>query len=131
MPDSTEDDPYIQWSRDAESLFEIGKYLNREKHPVQVRLPRDLANRAVEAWSRESSSKELVGETHEQYHLRSAAATLSLIGATLEAEFGEEGEGVTFDLDDGEEITFELDAWFVGCALEAADNAGVLKNEFE
>jgi hypothetical protein len=122
MPNSTQDDPYIRWSRDAQTLFEIGAYLNREKHhPVQVRLSRDLANRAVEAWNREDSGEPADGETHEQYQLRSAAAVLSLIGSTLERGFSAEGD----------EVIFELDAWFVGVALEAADDAGALTFESE
>jgi hypothetical protein len=121
MSNSTPDDPYLQWSNDAETLFEIGKYLNREGHPVQVRLSKDLANRAIEAWSRDDSGELPAEETHEQYHLRSAAATLGLIGLTLESGFREEGD----------EVIFELDAWFVGAALEAADDAGVLTTQTE
>ena len=116
MSNSSNSDPYMQWSRDAATLFEIGKYFNREDHPVQVRLSRELANRAINAWNREDSGELPSGETHEQYHLRSAAATLKLIGLTLESGFREEGE----------EAVFDLDAWYVGVALEAADVAGVL-----
>ena len=121
MTNSTEDDPYIQWSQEAGTLYEIGKYLNREKHPVRVRLSRELANRAIDAWRRERRDGLPDGETHEQYHLRSAAAALSLIGLTLENGFSE----------DGDEVLFELDAWFVGVALEAADDAGVLNADPE
>ena|ERR1022692_3491959 len=121
MASPTADDPYIQWGRDAKSLYEIGQYLNRDEHPVRVRLSKDLANEALEAWRREDLDELPDGETHEQYHLRSAAASLAMIGSTLEEGFSE----------DGDEVVFELDAWFVGAALEAADNAGALKMDPE
>src|ERR1700733_9728734 len=116
MPTSFPDDPYIEWSGDAETLVKIGEYLNREAHPVQVRLSRDFAARAMEAWNRDDSGELPSNESHEQYRQRSAAATLGLIGLTLESGFSEEGD----------EVIFELDAWFVGAALEAADDAGAL-----
>jgi hypothetical protein len=121
MANSPDNDPYEQWRKDSSTLHEIGRYLSREAHPVRVRLPRRLTDEAISAWLRDDGETIPVAETQEQYRIRSAAATLALIGLALENGFDESGD----------ELVFELDAWQVGAALEAADNAGSTEVEGE
>jgi len=119
VADDFEDDPYLLWREESLVLHEIGKYLNRTKHPVEVRLPRALADLALNSWRREGFDGNLEDESNENYRVRSEAAALALIGLTLEQGFIQEGD----------EVIFELDAWFVGAALEAADRAEALQKE--
>ena len=55
-------------------------------------------------------------ETPEQRAIRHEAATLSLIGLSIE----------NTGIEDGDQVVFKLDAWLLGNALEAADRAGRL-----
>lgn len=105
-------DTYDLWGQDASVLHEIGKYLRQEQHPIRVHLPRTLAELALAAWRRDDSTDHLEDETHDEYRVRSAAATLALIGLSLESGFEENGD----------EVIFELDAWHLGLALEAGDD---------
>lgn len=111
-----EDDRYDQWRDDAELLAEIGRALLSQETRIRVRLPRDLAERAVLAWQREADDRELPPETPEQQQVRHHAGTAGLIGLSIEQE------GRT----DGNTVVVELDAWHIGDALGAADDAGYL-----
>jgi hypothetical protein len=75
-----------------------------------------LADRAVAAWQRDEEPVNLLPETDEQRSIRRDAGTLALIGEFIE-ETG---------VEDGDDVAFELDAWLLGNALEAADRAGQL-----
>jgi hypothetical protein len=83
---------------------------------LKVRLPRNLADQAVAIWQRSASEEEIPPETHEQRAIRNRAASVALIGQAIEET------GVA----DGEDVVFTVDAWFVGDALSAADEAGLL-----
>lgn len=110
----TGDRRYEVWGRDADTLAEIGRELLGQVTRVSVRLPRLLAEAAVASWDRDSRDEELPTETPEQWGTRDRAATLSLIGPSIT------DEGVW----EGDEVVVDLDAWFIGNALQAADDAG-------
>jgi hypothetical protein len=108
---------YEDWAADAGALHELAQQLLPQSPKVQVRLPRELADRAVAAWQREEDPGNLRQETAEERTLRNDAATLALIGQSVE-ETG---------IEDGDDVLFKLDAWILGVALEAADKAGRLE----
>jgi hypothetical protein len=110
MANSSQADPYRQWHEESLVLHEIGTYLSQTKHPVEVRLPRALADLALNSWQREGFEEFIAVETSEQHRIRSEAASLALIGLTLSQGF----------VQDGDEVIFQLDACFVGAAIEAA-----------
>ena len=101
------------WRQDEALLAKIGGVLAPQETEVEVRLPRDLADAAVRAWQRtDDDATDLEVETCEQRVVRLRAGALALIGAALE-DRGRE---------DGGEIVVRLAAWFVGDALNAADD---------
>ena len=114
--------------RDAEQKF--GRHLQYEhtastepvpKLPIGCRRAKtgSLSNEALAAWQRDGYTGDLPDrETAEQRSARSRAATLSLIGLSVE------DRGVV----DGEDVVVELDAWFIGHALAAADDDGLLRD---
>jgi hypothetical protein len=111
------DEAYRQWAADAELLGEIGRALGRQPIEVVVKLPVALAERALESWQRDTTNLALPDpETAEQLRIRRRAASASLIGCSVESA------GVT----EGDEVTVSLSAWFVGDALTAADEDGIL-----
>lgn len=55
-------------------------------------------------------------ETHTQRAVRHQAGTLGLIGLCIQ------NRGV----DDGDDVVVDMPSWYVGLALEAADEAGLL-----
>ena len=112
-------DPYDAWSEDAELLAQIGRALSRQPTRLTVRLPRDLADRAVGSWNRDDFDGELPPETAGQRLIRNRAGAVGLIGLSIE----QTGQA------DGEEVIVELDTWYVGDALRAADDAGLLADE--
>jgi hypothetical protein len=71
----------------------------------------------VAAWQHDEDPGNLAQETVEQESVRGDAATLALIGQSIE-ETG---------IDEGDDVLFRLDAWILGVALEAADKAGRLE----
>jgi hypothetical protein len=76
-------DEYARYGRDAEVLAAIGAAL-RGQSPELVTLPADLADAAVMAWQRDE--REPTGaETPEQRRLRTAAATVALIGLAVQS----------------------------------------------
>jgi hypothetical protein len=107
---------YEDWVADAGTLHELAQEFLPQSPKVQVRLPRDLADRAVTAWQRDEEPGNLPRETAEQRSIRDDAGTLALIGQSIE-ETG---------IEDGDAVVFKLDAWILGIALEAADRAGRL-----
>lgn len=109
----TADRRYEVWGKDADTLEEIGRELLGQVTRVSVRLPRVLAEAAVASWDREDGDEELPAETSEQWATRDRAATLSLIGLSIA------DRGVW----EGGEVVVDLDAWFIGNALQAADDA--------
>lgn len=104
-------DSYEQYARDAEVLGRIGKALVPQDTHLQVRLPEDLAGLAVAAWQREDSDR-LDAETPAQRIVRHRAANLDLIGLCIQ----------NTGQPDGDDVSCELDAWYIGAALEAADD---------
>ena len=114
----TTENAYEVWEAEVRVLADIGRAVFRQRTRVSVRLPRQLAELAVAAWKREDHEVELPeGETLEQRTTRLRAGTLALIGLAIE-------EGGTWD-DDG--VIVEIDAWHLGGAFDAADDAGLLK----
>ena len=107
---------YEDWAADAGALHELAQQLLPQTPKVQVRLPRELADRAVSAWQRDEDPGNLPQETAEQRSIRDDAGTLALIGQSIE-ETG---------VEDGDDVLFRLDVWILGVALEAADKAGGL-----
>jgi hypothetical protein len=107
---------YQQWRADAHTLHELAQQLLPQTPKIQCRISRTLADRAVNAWARDEESGEASPETNEERSLRDDAATLALIGQSIE-ETG---------VEDGDEVLFRIDAWLLGNALESADRAGQL-----
>jgi hypothetical protein len=107
---------YEDWAEDAGALYELAQRLLPQSPKVQVRVPRDVADRAVAAWQRDEESGNLSRETNGQRSSRDDAGTLALIGQAIEETGVEEGA----------DVVFRLDAWILGVALEAADRAGRL-----
>ncbi len=97
----------------AEVLGNIGAALFRQPTTLTVRLPRELADLALAARRRDDDDGSPPGpETAEQTITRHRAGTLALIGRCIE----QSGRA------DGKVIVCELDAWYIGGALEAADD---------
>ena len=101
------------YRQEAEVLGEVGAALAALSLPeVEVRLPRALAELALAAWQREHDEGPPAPETFEQRVLRHRAATLTLIGRSIES-------GGRWSDDD---VTVELHPQFIGEALAAADD---------
>lgn len=90
-------------------LAAIGAHLDPQISRVSVRLPRSLAESAVDAWDREESGG-IGEESREEYELRDDAAELALIGLAITSR------GVR----EGEEVVVELDIVQIAAALRAA-----------
>ena len=101
------------YQHDAQVLGEIGQVLTRAPlAKLEVRLPRDLAGKAVAAWDREDAQAPAERETCEQRLQRHRAGVLALIGLSV-AQAGRWED---------DEVVVELDAVFVGLAIDAADD---------
>jgi hypothetical protein len=109
-----------QWNEDATALAEIGAALFAQTTRLKVQVPRRLAEAALAAWTREDIESETDDrpETHEEGITRARAGSFALIGAAIEKR-GEPS--------DDDHLTVDLDAWFVGHALDAADEAGLIQ----
>jgi hypothetical protein len=105
-----------QDANDAGLLGKIGAALFPQQTTLSVRLPKGLAGLAQAAWHREAGQGPPGPETAGQRTARHRAGTLALIGLCVENT----GRA------DGDEIICELDAWYIGAALEAADQHGLL-----
>jgi hypothetical protein len=78
-----------------------------------------LAKEALDKWERDTSGGALSSpESPEQWPIRDRAATLSLIGLSIQ----EDG------VEDGEDVVVDLDAWFIGHALDAAEEDDLLSD---
>lgn len=108
------------WERDADVLARIGSHLIAQPTEVEVRVPVDLADKAIAAWQRsEDDDQEEVDGDEVDADVdvaRDRAATLALIGAAID----DNGRV------DGDEYVVRLDAWFIGDAFGAASDAGLL-----
>lgn len=102
-----------QWRGDGAVLAAIGKELLGQPTSITVRISRQLAQAALAAWERDEVD---VDDDGIDASVRGRAGTLALIGASI-AENGPI---------DGEEVVVDLDAWFIGDALRAADEDGLL-----
>lgn len=107
---------YEEWESDAEQLHQLAQVLLPQTPRVELTVPRTLADRAVAVWQREEHAGDLESETDAQRAVRDEAATLALIGQSIEDS----------GMENGELVVFKLDAWVLGNALEAADRAGRL-----
>ncbi len=113
---------YNQWDEDRKVLVAVGQRLFDQSLRVEVRLPARLAEAALKAWQRDDDGDDDGDgdlpdpETDEQRRVRHDAGILALIGLSIEQR------GVT----DGEDVIVDLDAWYVGGALDAADAAGMI-----
>ena len=112
------DEQLQRFSADAAILAQIGAYLFLQPTRMKVRLPRELAEAAVLAWQREEVGS-LDEEAPTEKQIRGQAGTLALIGLSVERSTRDQDE------DDGD-VVVELDAWFIGAALDAADEAGLI-----
>jgi hypothetical protein len=105
------------WQADEQVLAEIGGLLFLQVTEVEVRLPRLLADQAVAAWQREDEvDGPFPDESCEERIVRHRAGALALIGAALE-------DGGRAEED---EVVVRLDAWFIGDALNAAGDQGLI-----
>jgi hypothetical protein len=111
------EDPYQRWVHDAAVLAKIGRELYDQSTTVRVRLSAFAAAEAVASWERDETDG-LAEETPPQSEIRHRAAILALMGLCIH-----EG-GVR----KGEDMVVELPAWYVGLALAAADEDGLLPN---
>jgi hypothetical protein len=111
-------DEYQEWAADSEVLAQIGRVLFDQPAKLIVSLPRDLAERALASWRRSGIERSLREESPEQRMIRHRAGFLGLIGLSIEHSGG---------LRESEDVMVELDAWYVGAALEAADDLGLLQ----
>lgn len=106
------------WASDESTLAEIGAALMKQPTEIEVHLPRSLASAAVQAWQRDDDEDfDLEGESCEQRVVRHRAGALALIGVAVE----------NGGRDDGDAVVVKLDAWFIGDALNAADDAGLIE----
>ena len=112
------DAAHEQWSKQADVLAQVGRALFPQETRLSVRLPASLADAAVAAWREDGPESLPERETPEQLRARHRAAALGLIGLSIE------NRGVRH----GGEVVVELDAWFIGDALRAADEAGLLRD---
>jgi hypothetical protein len=111
-----------RYAADAAVLARIGRALFSQPTGLEVRLPQELADLALAAWARDEDDGPLGEESREQSIVRHRAGTLALIGLCIEHSAG----GAV----DGDNVLVDLDAWHIGSALEAADDAGLLADVF-
>jgi hypothetical protein len=110
------DDRYETWARDSGVLAQIGLAVFSQPTRIAVRLPRALADEALAAWRRDDDGVPIPPETADQRAVRLRAATLALIGLSIE----------TGGMWDENEVVVDLEAWYITDAYGAADEAGLL-----
>src|SRR4051812_30331708 len=83
---------YERYARDRGLLREIGLVLRDQPADAPSSIPRELALGAVAAWDRDEEEQLADPETDAQSADRDAAATLALVGLTLQstANLGED-----------------------------------------
>lgn len=96
---------------EGELLAEIGQALMPQNLRVSVLLPRELADRAVQAWERDDNDPD-VGESEENRLQRVRAGHAALIGLAVEERGSKLPNG---------DVRVDLQAWQVGVALETND----------
>lgn len=97
---------------EAAALAEVGAVLRAASlPPVEVRLPVELAQRAVAAWERDDTMPLVDPEPLADRRTRHLAGTLALIGLAIQ-ERGEQ---------DGDEVVVPLPVELAGVAMAAAD----------
>ena len=107
---------YQRYRQEAELQGRIGAEFFGQPSTLTMRLPKKLADLALASWRREDDGHSLASETTEQRITRHRAGTLALIGLCIEQTGRSESN----------DIVCELDAWYIGGALEAADDYGLL-----
>jgi hypothetical protein len=96
---------------EADTLAELGAVLHTADLPdVEVRLPRELADRAVRAWERRDEGQ-LGTETGAERDTRHRAGTLALIGLLISE----------YSFPEGDNIVVTLPVEFIGAAIVAAE----------
>lgn len=109
------DDQRQRYVDDALILARIGAHLFPQTTRMTVHLPPELAEAAVLAWRRDEIDPGTM-ESPTLRQMRGQAGTLALIGLAIEQT----------SRDTHGDVAVELDAWFIGEALNAADQAGLL-----
>ncbi|MEU1286748.1 hypothetical protein [Kitasatospora sp. NPDC005856] len=94
----TEEERYELYREESKALAAIGEYVHAQVGRVTVRLPRVVAQAAVDAWERDDPEGELGEETREQYELRDQAGNVALIGLAISEDGRWEGDEVVVDL---------------------------------
>ncbi|KAB8183938.1 hypothetical protein FH608_048805 [Nonomuraea phyllanthi] len=89
---------YIRYLDDSKVLAAIGAYVDAQAGLVTVRLPRAVAEAAVDAWKRDELG-DLDAETHQLVAVRNQAAELALIGLVISQSGRWEGENLVVGLD--------------------------------
>jgi hypothetical protein len=110
-----------RYAADAAVLGQIGRATFPQPTRVRVRLPRALADLAVAAWARDEDDEQNAApreETPGQTTARHRAGTLALIGLSIERA----GGGIAA----GDDVLIDLEAWNIGSAFDAAEDAGLL-----
>ncbi|MEV0192615.1 hypothetical protein AB0I39_29315 [Kitasatospora purpeofusca] len=90
---------YAVYRQESKVLAAIGEHVHAQVDRVTVRLPRAVAQAAVDAWERDDPDDGLRGETIEQYELRGRAGDVALIGLVISEHGRWEDEEVVVDLD--------------------------------
>jgi hypothetical protein len=111
-------DRYKRYAEDAVVLGQIGAVLFPQDTTLSVRLPRELADLALAAWNRDepAPSGPSDRETVDERAVRERAAYLALIGLCVE----------NTAQSDGDDIICDLDSWYIGGALRAAEAQDML-----
>lgn len=99
---------YARFREDAKVLAAIGAYVHAQVDRVPLRLPRALAQAAVDAWERDEEG-DVGEETIAEYELRGQAGDLALLGLTIQ-------EGGRWE---GEEVVVDLHVSYAGAAFDA------------
>ncbi|MFF7591437.1 hypothetical protein ACFZCK_28565 [Kitasatospora purpeofusca] len=100
---------YALYREESKVLAAIGEHVHAQVDRVTVRLPRAVAQAAVDAWERDDPDDGLRGETIEQYEVRGRAGDVALIGLVI----SEHGRW------EDEEVVVDLDVTYAGSALLA------------
>ncbi|MFJ4667924.1 hypothetical protein [Kitasatospora purpeofusca] len=100
---------YALYREESKVLAAIGAHVHAQVGRVTVRLPRAVAQAAVDAWERDDPDDGLRGETIEQYEVRGRAGDVALIGLVI----SEHGRW------EDEEVVVDLDVTYAGSALLA------------
>lgn len=115
MSSMSSNEVHRRYNQDAAVLAEVGQAIFGQRTRVTVRLPRRLADKALAAWEWDDGSQPLGVETPEEARTRARAGTLALVGLCVQ----ESGRP------DGDEVLVDLDAWYIGTAYDAAEEAGL------